>query len=201
MSGNDSSVQDGVPQGKVEQRTWETSKIYPDTKRDYWVYVPEQYNPEEPACLMVFQDGGAYVHPEGQVKATTVFDNLIHSGEMPVTIGIFVSPGMIGEESTRPLEYVADGKVYSSFLLEEIIPEVTRDYNLVDDREGWSICGMVDFVRLPLRGKETICSANQSAISQVSPATLKGLISPISSGRLATIPNRCVYFSPMVKTT
>ena len=144
MSVDDSSIQDGVPQGKVEQRTWETSKIYPDTKRDYWVYVPAQYNPDEPACLIVFQDGGAYVHPEGQVKAPTVFDNLIHSGEMPVTIGIFVSPGMIGEESTRPLEYVADGKVYSRFLLEEIIPEVTRDYNLVGDREGWSICGMSD---------------------------------------------------------
>ena len=47
---------------------------------------------------MVFQDGGAYVHTEGQVRATTVFDNLIHKGEMPITIGIFVSPGMIGEE-------------------------------------------------------------------------------------------------------
>ena len=126
MSNDDSTPKEGVPQGAVEQRTWETSKIYPDTKRDYWVYIPKQYNAEEPACLMVFQDGGAYVHPEGLVRATTVFDNLIHSGEMPVTIGIFVNPGMIREESTRPLEYVADGKVYSRFLLEEIMKSQSK---------------------------------------------------------------------------
>ena len=144
MSNDNSMPEEGVPKGKIEQRTWESSKIYPDSKRDYWVYIPEQYNAEEPACLMVFQDGGAYVHPEGQVRATTVFDNLIHSGEMPITIAVFVNPGMIGEESTRPIEYVDDGKIYSRFLLEEIIPEVTKDYNLVDDREGWSICGMSD---------------------------------------------------------
>lgn len=144
MSGVDSTPQQGVPEGKVEQRTWQNSRIYPRTIRDYWVYVPAQYDASEPACLMVFQDGGAYVHAEGQVRATTVFDNLIHKGQMPVTIGIFVSPGMIGEESNRAVEYVDRGDVYARFLMEEIIPEVSKDYRLVDDREGWAICGMSD---------------------------------------------------------
>jgi enterochelin esterase-like enzyme len=144
MLGIDSTPQDGVPEGKVEKRSWTSSRLYPDTTRDYWVYVPAQYVDTEPACLMVFQDGGAYVDRQGQVRATTVFDNLIHSGEMPVTIGVFVSPGMNQAESNRSVEYVATGDVYSDFLLDEILPEVSKDYNLVDDRAGRAICGMSD---------------------------------------------------------
>ena len=54
--GPDSQRQPGVPQGKVTKHEW-TSKIYPGTVRDYWVYVPAQYKPDKPACTMVFQDG------------------------------------------------------------------------------------------------------------------------------------------------
>ena len=54
--GPDSQRQPGVPQGTVTKYEW-TSKIYPGTVRDYWVYVPAQYKPEKPACTMVFQDG------------------------------------------------------------------------------------------------------------------------------------------------
>jgi hypothetical protein len=42
---------------------------------------------------MVFQDGGMYLEPPASVP--TVFDNLIHKGEMPVTVGLFVNPGTI----------------------------------------------------------------------------------------------------------
>src|SRR5947207_3334799 len=55
--GPDSMEQQGVPRGKVTKHTW-TSKIFPGTVRDYWVYVPAQYDPKTPACVMVFQDGG-----------------------------------------------------------------------------------------------------------------------------------------------
>ena len=41
--GPDSQVQPGVPRGTVTQHSW-TSKIYPGTVRDYWVYVPAQYD-------------------------------------------------------------------------------------------------------------------------------------------------------------
>src|SRR6186713_2956096 len=42
VQGPDSMRQPGVPQGKVTKYEW-TSKIYPGTVRDYWVYVPAQY--------------------------------------------------------------------------------------------------------------------------------------------------------------
>src|SRR5437899_276477 len=92
--GPDSQRQPGVPQGKVTKYEW-TSRIYPGTVRDYWVYVPAQYRPEKPACIMVFQDGSTFVTETGAFKTTIVFDNLIHKGDMPVTIGIFINPGVV----------------------------------------------------------------------------------------------------------
>ena len=93
--GPDSQGQPGVPQGKVTKHTW-TSKIFPGTVRDYWVYVPAQYDADKPACVMVFQDGGGYVERGRRACACPiVFDNLIHKGDMPVTIGIFINPGVL----------------------------------------------------------------------------------------------------------
>src|SRR5262249_27690151 len=86
--GPDSQKQPGVPEGKVTKHTWK-STIFPDTVRDYWVYVPAQYDKAKPACVMVFQDGADYVNTTSELRVPIVFDNLIHKGEMPVTIGIF----------------------------------------------------------------------------------------------------------------
>src|SRR4051794_15115746 len=74
--------QAGVPKGEVLHFTFDHSRIFPGTSREYWVYVPAQYRPEKPACVYVNQDGI-------QWKAPIVFDNLINSKEMPVTIGVF----------------------------------------------------------------------------------------------------------------
>ena len=44
----DSFTKGGVPKGKVIKREFATSKIYPGTVRDYWIYVPNQYVHENP---------------------------------------------------------------------------------------------------------------------------------------------------------
>ncbi len=143
--GVDSLPQEGVPRGTVLERTWNTSSIYPGTTHEYWVYVPAQYTDTEPACVMVFQDGAGYVGREGVVRAPTVFDNLIHKGEMPVTIGIFINPGKKDSPyDQREIQYVPLNDTYARFLLEEILPEVGKDYNLVDNAAGRAICGMSD---------------------------------------------------------
>src|ERR1043165_6077720 len=90
--GPDSQVQEGVPKGKVTKQHW-VSKIFEGTERDFWVYVPAQYDGTKAACVMVFQDGGGYVSDKGTYRATVVFDNLIHKKEMPVTVGVFINPG------------------------------------------------------------------------------------------------------------
>src|SRR5262249_37082153 len=88
--GPHSEVQRGVRAGKVEKMEAWKSKAFPDTVRDWWIYVPAQYEADKPACVMVFQDGNSYQNPKGDYRAPVVFDNLIHQKKMPVTIGIFI---------------------------------------------------------------------------------------------------------------
>ena len=98
--GPDSMRHEGVPKGTVTKGVWH-SKVFPGTVRDYWVYVPAQYDGKTPACVMVFQDGAGYVGEAGEFRVPVVFDNLIHKGEMPVTIGIFINPGHLGTEPPK----------------------------------------------------------------------------------------------------
>ena len=146
--GPDSSRQPGVRQGKVTQHTWSNSKAYPGTTRDYWVYVPAQYQPGEAAAVMVFQDGSGYVKDDGHSRIPTVFDNLIAKGEMPVTIAIMINPGVMPALSpdaearyNRSHEYDALGDRYARFLIDEILPEVGKSYTLTQDPNLRAIAG------------------------------------------------------------
>lgn len=151
--GPDSFRQEGVPQGNVTTHEWTSSKVFPGTVRRYAVYVPAQYSPDEPAALMVFQDGHAYLSEQGDMRVATVLDNLIHSGDMPVTIGVFVDPGHLKDElpaergwqprpENRSLEYDTVSGDYAEFLLTEILPAVAKDHPFTGDPEGRAICGM-----------------------------------------------------------
>jgi enterochelin esterase family protein len=152
VPGPDSQRQEGAPQGTVTEHVWR-SEVFPGTIRRYWVYVPAQYDDARPACVMVFQDGHAYVGETGQFRATIVMDNLIHRREMPVTIGIFIDPGHKKEElppqpgwqpapENRSFEYDTLSDQYARFLLDEILPEVGRTYSLTDDPDRRGICGI-----------------------------------------------------------
>jgi gluconolactonase len=125
--GPDSKEQPGVPKGEVLKFTLSGSKIFPGTTRNVSVYVPKQYDPAKPACVWVNQDGI-------QHNAPTVFDNLIHKGEMPVTIYIAASPGVVkaldGDKAldrfNRSFEYDGLGDNYARFVLEELLPFVEQ---------------------------------------------------------------------------
>ncbi len=145
--GPDSKVKEGVPQGKVTQHVWK-STLFPGTERDYWIYVPAQYDSSKPACLIVLQDGGGFVKENGSFQAPTIFDNLIHAGEMPVTIGLFINPGVVpaakeGQQArkNRSYEYDSLGDLYARFLLEEMIPEVQKSYKISDNPEARALVG------------------------------------------------------------
>ncbi len=138
--GPDSKEQAGVPKGEVTKYSWNESKVFPGTVRDYWVYVPKQYDPAKPACVFVCQDGIGY-------SAPTVFDNLIAKKEMPVTIGVFILPGQFPAKegaparSNRSFEYDSLGDAYARFLMQEILPVVGQKYNLTKDPAGRCIAG------------------------------------------------------------
>jgi enterochelin esterase family protein len=136
----DAIAREDVPRGKVEKMdAWESS-IFPNTTRDWWVYVPAQYDGSEPAALMVFQDGERMQNVNGRWRVPTVFDNLIARGDMPPTIAVFLNPGhektqplKDGRFSNRSYEYDSLGDRYAKFLLEEILPEVRKRYRISED--------------------------------------------------------------------
>ncbi|HUQ95201.1 MAG TPA: SMP-30/gluconolactonase/LRE family protein [Bryobacteraceae bacterium] len=146
--GPDSQRQPGVPKGAVTQHTWNRSKIFPGTTRDYWIYVPAQYKADTPAAVTIVQDGGGFIREDGAWRAPVVFDNLIHKKQMPVTIGIFINPGVMPALSkdqqarfNRSFEYDALGDRYARFLIEEILPEVGRQFNLSKNPDHYAIAG------------------------------------------------------------
>ncbi|MBD3673223.1 MAG: esterase family protein [Planctomycetaceae bacterium] len=147
--GPDSMPQEGVPRGEVIQGEFVSQTVYPGTVRDYWIYVPQQYDASKPACLMVFQDGGGYVNPKGHSRVPVVFDNLIHKKEMPVTIGLFLNPGVIPPaiegakpRKNRSFEYDTVSDQYSKFLLEEVLPMVEAKYNISQNPDHRATCGI-----------------------------------------------------------
>lgn len=146
--GAESQRQAGVPQGKVIKLFWESKLL--NNFREYYIYVPAQYDSAKPAALMVFQDGFTYVGDSGDFRVPIVFDNLIHKKQMPVTIGLFVNPGHLTKDfpesrwrsSARSEEYDELSDRYVNFLLLELIPELKKTYKISDDPAMHAIAGI-----------------------------------------------------------
>lgn len=135
---------DSVPTGKLIAGHHIGTDVYPDHERDFWVYVPAQYDADTPANLMVFQDGASYLE---HTKATTVFDNLIASGDLAPTIALFIQPGDTpgatkDSKANRSMEYDHISDAYARFLHDELLPAAIGDYNVTDDPKKRAICGM-----------------------------------------------------------
>ncbi|MDE0692200.1 MAG: alpha/beta hydrolase-fold protein [Gammaproteobacteria bacterium] len=118
-----------VPRGDMRKFPgWSQSDIYPNTVRDVLIHVPEQLaaSTDDPA-VMVFNDGAAYADETGPVRAPAVLDSLIHAGEIPPTVGIFVNPGAPADGDAivtgqRSYEYDSVTDTYVRFLVTELLP-------------------------------------------------------------------------------
>ncbi|HWZ93060.1 MAG TPA: alpha/beta hydrolase-fold protein, partial [Polyangiaceae bacterium] len=119
-------------------------------KYEYWIYVPAQYEPGCAAALAVFQDGLHFVGiDDAKLNTPTVLDNLIASGDIPVTIALFINPGEPGtghydgqEYQNRHVQYDKNDDTYVSFLVNEFLPaNVLAQYDIVTDPDGWEIGG------------------------------------------------------------
>jgi len=147
----DSLPQAGVPKGRLEGPFEFHSRLFAGTVRRYWIFVPAQYTPEKPAAVLVFQDGQRATHPGGELSVPQVLENLVYKKEIPVTIGIFITPGNLSEKypdnlglgnpNHRAEEYDALNDTYARFLIEEMLPEVGKKYRLTDDPEDRAIGG------------------------------------------------------------
>ncbi|MCF7849055.1 MAG: hypothetical protein K9M45_09410 [Kiritimatiellales bacterium] len=138
-----SQKQSGVPEGEIIDMGVYTAgkKFFPGTKRKWWVYVPKQYNKSSAAKLLVVNDGDRMSKGDGNF--CIVMDNMVHAKKMPVTIGVFISPGetKAGARDNRSNEYDTCTPRYADFLEAEILPTVYAKYNVSKDAADHCIAG------------------------------------------------------------
>ena len=146
--GPDSLANPAVPQGTVRTGTFEGGKIFPGTTHEYFVYVPQQYDPAKPACLTVFFDGGGFFKADGQFRVPAVFDNLIARHDIPVMIAVGVNPGVVKgvapgakDRSNRSFEYDSLGDANARFILDELLPVATAGLAITADPAGRAAVG------------------------------------------------------------
>ena len=99
------------------------SDIYPGTVRSLQVLVPAKYSGDRPACLLLGLDGAFF-------DALNVVDNLVHNGEVPMMIGVFIQWGKILDKEgnvvrfNRSNEYDRTDDRLAKFLEKEVLPFV-----------------------------------------------------------------------------
>ncbi len=151
--GPDSEPQPGVPRGRFVGPTYLPSSVFPGTQHTYYVYVPAQYDPSVPTALTIFNDGQAMMAEPGDVQAQYVMDNLIYRREIPVMLGVFINPGRRpdqpepvptdwGDNTTnRRDEYNPPNDKYARVIVDELMPELRKSYNISPDPELHAMMG------------------------------------------------------------
>jgi len=151
--GPDSLPQEGVPKGEIRGPFILPSNVYPGTQHTYWVYVPAQYDPAVPASLMIFNDGHAFMDPEGDMRAQNVMDNLIFRRELPIMIAVFINPGRRPDQPepdakewgdhtvNRVIEYNSLDDKYARVIVDELLPVLYQRYDIARDPERRGIGG------------------------------------------------------------
>ena len=98
---------------------------YPGTEHTYQVSVPDQYDGIHPACL--------YLGLDGQLcNAVAVMDSLMAAGKMPVTIGVFLQPGVVKDAQGRVVRYNRSNEFdatddhFARFIEAELLPAVEK---------------------------------------------------------------------------
>ena len=136
--------QTGIPRGTLEGPLLFRSRVIANTVREYWIFVPAQYSADgPPANLLVFQDGQRATNPDGPLRVPQVLENLVGRGEIPVTIGLFITPGQTGDAYPGSLgmdnpdhrveEYDSLGDDYSGMLITEMLPLLEARYHVSAD--------------------------------------------------------------------
>ena len=139
---------EGVPVGTVTHHEGWACQEFAETTREYWVYVPQQYEPGTAAKLIVCQDGDGYLDPEGEIRVGVVLDNMIAAGELPPTVALFVRPGVplpdaqrtqyglcpkgdiAPRDWERSFEYDSITGKYGDMLINELIPQIEEQHGL-----------------------------------------------------------------------
>lgn len=138
----DSMPKPGVAQGKLSEKMVITSKLYDGMKADFWIYASAGVDPAKPAPLMVWQDGQGMISRTGGQRLLTVNDNLVAQKLIPPMVHVLIAPGMsTANRPLRAIQYDTVTDKYARFLMEEVLPEVQKQYKLREDGYSRAIGG------------------------------------------------------------
>ncbi len=120
-------------------------------ERQVAVYVPAGYVPNTPAPFIVVQDERSYIQedappgPDGKPRTDLPFlpvmlDNLINEKRIPSIVAVLLAPGPGGQ---RTIEYDTVSDRYVNFVETEVLPRITRDYQVAftKDPDGRATMG------------------------------------------------------------
>jgi enterochelin esterase-like enzyme len=145
------TVPEDAPRGTIHEFTMKStdSRIYPGIaknqpgtvpyERRVAVYIPKQYVAGKPAPFIIAQDGLGY-----RGTLPKVLDTMIHQGRLPAMIAIMInSGGGDSKGSQRGLEYDTVSGLYAEFIETEVLPRISKDYNvtLTKDPNGRATMG------------------------------------------------------------
>jgi len=139
----DSYPKDGVPKGKLSDKHVITSKIYDGMKADFWYYASPGVDPNVPSPLMVWQDGQTLIAGDlSRLRLFTVTENLVAQKRIPPMVHVLIAPGFAPDgKAMRSIEYDTVSDRYNRFLMEEVLPEVEKEYKLRQDGYSRGIAG------------------------------------------------------------
>jgi len=145
VAGPDSMPRSGIPTGSLTEGTLDPGAVFPGNSHDYWIYRPAVDGSTDAADLLVVLDG---LELAEEVHLPIVLDNLIHAGDLPPIVAVFVSPGpngpglpVYGGDGNRAAEYNTVGDSLARFLIEELLPAVERDVAITHDPDRRAIFG------------------------------------------------------------
>ena len=133
----------GVARGAVTRHFYHSAVAGDD--RDYWVYTPANYDPKRKEAYPVLyllhglgDEAGSWL---GVGAANVILDNLIAQGKakpmiMVTPLGYGNSGGPAGAMGADMLPG------YARTVLEEVMPQVEKDYNVSRDRTQRAIAGL-----------------------------------------------------------
>ncbi|HXB73373.1 MAG TPA: alpha/beta hydrolase-fold protein [Candidatus Acidoferrales bacterium] len=131
----------GVPRGAVTRHFYHSAVVGDD--RDFWVYTPPNYdpkrNPAYPALYLLHGLGDESSSWLGVGAANVILDNLIAQGKakpmvMITPLGYGTAGG--GRGAQDMIEFFAKA------LVEEVMPQVEKAYNVSKDRNQRAIAGL-----------------------------------------------------------
>ena len=119
---------------------WRSGQVYPGTTRNLWILAPDALGSEDRPGVLVFNDGGSYLDPDGPIRAQRVLDALRVDDSLPPVVGVFISPGRPldvaptdgpydmnidpAAQRQRSIEYDSMTATYASMLVDEVLPFV-----------------------------------------------------------------------------